>query len=325
LSSLGETLRSARQSKGLTTEQVSEAIHINPSYLSALEEERLDEFPAEVYARGFLRSYASFLGLDPAPLLDEFHALRHPPGAEAPPSRRRHRPDTAQAPGISEPASGSSSPLFPYARAEYGGSRHRPIGIALAVIAFVIILMLGYARGAGYLSSIGARLRRHSAAAPIRTAPPVIKRPSPKAAPVKFHGAPVTLSLHFTGFAYVNVKTDAGSNPNLDGLYQPGQHQTWKGRKLVTLYADRGNDVTATLNGKSLGPLAHRARKVWYWFKAGPNNTAAWGIGKPAAANSTAATLSKSTAATSANSAAARALKQPAAPPGAVKPVGSST
>ncbi|MFQ6019962.1 MAG: helix-turn-helix domain-containing protein [Dehalococcoidia bacterium] len=70
--SLGETLQSARSSRGVTLEDAERATRIPRKYLEALEREEYGIMPAPVYARGFLRSYAGYLGLDPGELLPFF-------------------------------------------------------------------------------------------------------------------------------------------------------------------------------------------------------------------------------------------------------------
>ena len=72
MSPLGETLRRARQARGITVEDAERATRIPRRYLEALEQENYTILPAPVYARGFLRSYAGYLGLDPAALLPLF-------------------------------------------------------------------------------------------------------------------------------------------------------------------------------------------------------------------------------------------------------------
>jgi len=63
---------------------VEDATRIRRIFLEALEEERFDELPPDVYARGFLRNYARFLGLDPDPLLKAFHPPRARPTLKLP-------------------------------------------------------------------------------------------------------------------------------------------------------------------------------------------------------------------------------------------------
>jgi transcriptional regulator with XRE-family HTH domain len=69
---LGETLQRARQARGLTLEEVERDTRISCRYLQALENENFGLLPAPVYARGFLRTYARYLGLEPANLLPLF-------------------------------------------------------------------------------------------------------------------------------------------------------------------------------------------------------------------------------------------------------------
>jgi hypothetical protein len=69
---LGETLRRARQTKGITIEDAERVTRIPKKYLEALEVEDYGILPAPVYARGFLRSYAGYLGLDAQELLPFF-------------------------------------------------------------------------------------------------------------------------------------------------------------------------------------------------------------------------------------------------------------
>ncbi len=61
---LGQSLKNRRLQKGLTLEEVTRVLRIQPRYLKALEAERWEDLPARVYVEGFLAKYAEFLGLD---------------------------------------------------------------------------------------------------------------------------------------------------------------------------------------------------------------------------------------------------------------------
>jgi cytoskeleton protein RodZ len=63
--SLGVALRSRREAQGLDLEHLSLATRIRPQYLAALEAMRLDELPSRPFAVGYVRAYASAVGLDP--------------------------------------------------------------------------------------------------------------------------------------------------------------------------------------------------------------------------------------------------------------------
>jgi len=73
-SSVGETLRAARLSRGIEIETVSQSIHIRPVQLKAIEENDIEALPGMTYAVGFVRSYANFLGLNGAEIVHRFKA-----------------------------------------------------------------------------------------------------------------------------------------------------------------------------------------------------------------------------------------------------------
>src|SRR5947209_10387867 len=70
---IGASLREAREKRGLTSEDVQEALRIRARYLTALEEERWELLPGDAYTKGFLRTYAEFLGLNGTLYIDEYN------------------------------------------------------------------------------------------------------------------------------------------------------------------------------------------------------------------------------------------------------------
>lgn len=69
---IGAELREAREGQKRSLDDVAARLRARVSVLEALEDERFDDFGGDVYARGFLRSYASELGLDPLPMLETY-------------------------------------------------------------------------------------------------------------------------------------------------------------------------------------------------------------------------------------------------------------
>lgn len=85
MAQVGDALRAARESRGLTLEQVETTTRIRRVFLEALEEDRFDELPAPVYTRGFIRNYARLLGLDPDDVVAAYAAATGtPPPGPAP-------------------------------------------------------------------------------------------------------------------------------------------------------------------------------------------------------------------------------------------------
>jgi len=69
---IGDVLRDARQAQGRSVEESAQALRARPGQIRALEADEFTGFGGDVYARGFLKSYAVQLGLDPEPLLHSY-------------------------------------------------------------------------------------------------------------------------------------------------------------------------------------------------------------------------------------------------------------
>ena len=75
MTQFGQTLRQAREAKSVSLAQAERATRISKLYLEALEEHQFSQLPASAYARGIVRNYAAYLGLDPAEMLAGYEAL----------------------------------------------------------------------------------------------------------------------------------------------------------------------------------------------------------------------------------------------------------
>jgi cytoskeletal protein RodZ len=74
--SLGEKLRSARESKGFNFDTVCRDTNIATRYLEAFEKEDFSVFPGESYLIGFLRNYGEYLGLNVRELLSLYQGIK---------------------------------------------------------------------------------------------------------------------------------------------------------------------------------------------------------------------------------------------------------
>jgi transcriptional regulator with XRE-family HTH domain len=79
---IGTALREARESKGISLQKASRETRIHSDYLTALERESYESLRADVYVRGFLRSYSSYLGLDPHKVMTFYDRRAAPSPAE---------------------------------------------------------------------------------------------------------------------------------------------------------------------------------------------------------------------------------------------------
>jgi hypothetical protein len=69
---VGDILKEARKGKDLTFNKIEEDTKIRAKFLQALEQGEYDKIPGEVYVKGFLRNYATYLGLDPMVMLEKY-------------------------------------------------------------------------------------------------------------------------------------------------------------------------------------------------------------------------------------------------------------
>jgi len=86
---VGELLRSARASRGLSLQQVSNETKIPLRYLEALEQDRLEALPGGFYGRAHVRAYAQAVHLDPGLLAQLEQDLKASVPIEAAPERPR--------------------------------------------------------------------------------------------------------------------------------------------------------------------------------------------------------------------------------------------
>jgi cytoskeleton protein RodZ len=84
---IGATLREARNRRKVDLSEVESAIKIRVRYLQAIENEEWDALPGGAYTRGFVRTYALYLGLDGDRLADDYRRITAPPGGERAPKR----------------------------------------------------------------------------------------------------------------------------------------------------------------------------------------------------------------------------------------------
>ena len=99
----GDSLRLARESRGLSLEDVARETRIRIEYLDAMERDDFRALPGDVYSRGFLRNYGSYLGLNAAEVIAAYDGRNDQP---------RKRPRTgaiATQPAAQSPVSMASS------------------------------------------------------------------------------------------------------------------------------------------------------------------------------------------------------------------------
>jgi cytoskeleton protein RodZ len=109
MGAFGDKFRKARESKDLSFDDVSNVIKITPRMLRAIEEENFDQLPGGVFNKGFIRSYAKHLGLDPEEAVGEYLEKMRQAQIEA---QQAWQPPTmaeGRTPGAKQPAAAKSA------------------------------------------------------------------------------------------------------------------------------------------------------------------------------------------------------------------------
>ena len=88
--SLGEKLRQAREERGISISEVAEQTRISPQYIKSIENDDYKPLPGGIFNKGFVRSYARYVGFDEAQALDEYAQLMAAISIETEPDQTFH-------------------------------------------------------------------------------------------------------------------------------------------------------------------------------------------------------------------------------------------
>jgi cytoskeleton protein RodZ len=236
MAGLGEELRATREARNLSLSDVSERLHIRTVYLQSLEEEDWAAIAAPVYVRGFLRTYARFLGLDPEAAVARFNEAVPPQVASVPQQGRYLRTSARRGPS---PwlwlASAAAIVLLGFVGYNYYElQKEQPIGV---------VGMTSEQPVASPTPSTGIG-RAAAAGRPGATASPS-RGPAGRA-------AGKGLGVKLVQRSWLRIAVD-GSTP-MEGIYPAGTERVFHG-KTVTVRAGNAAGVDVTVNGRDVGTL----------------------------------------------------------------------
>ena len=225
---LGGILAEARQAKGVTLEQAASATRVRLHILTALEEDRSAELPAPVYARGYLRTYASYLEIDSERLLEAYEA-----------SRTRQSGSLAIRPLSSLTASPNLVLTAPAAGA---------VGLVLLVFAFT-----GYVYKE--LDSVRTPPPAPRVAATALATPTASPSPSPLAPTPA--AAVATVQVSVTDTVWIDVAVDGKPQfADAGRILQPGATLSFSGSR-VKVTTGKGVATLISVNGRDFGAMGN--------------------------------------------------------------------
>jgi cytoskeletal protein RodZ len=233
---LGEQLRAARTRKGVSIDEAADATKIRRRYLIALERDDHAGLPGGTYGRVFVRTYASYLGLDP----EEMAAM------------------------------------LPAAPSPTAGQIERPAGFVRPPRAIATVLIAVFSVGALAAVIVALQLRQAgpeesdttASGVPLPTAAPATatsaagqsRVATAEASPAA--GAPGAIKVQARATESVWISVTADGHQVFAGSLAKGQARTWDGARQIALRTGDGSRLNITVNGQDKGALAGSANVV---------------------------------------------------------------
>jgi cytoskeleton protein RodZ len=283
LAALGDMLRDAREARGVSLTEAERETKIRAKYIQALEDDNLAGLPGPVYARGFLRNYAQFLGLDPQEVIDLFEEQSQPTRNKIRAARGER---TVEKRGKQQEKI-SIHPLSPEpidTRVRYGSSY---IAVSLLAIPLIILFYFVYSVwGANRSPNLPVPTPRPPTLTPIPiptefvagpgtgafntptvpvVVPPVdvaatqavataaalaLISPTPLPPPV---AEQVSVKVDTTRDAWLRVLVDGVQQ--FSGTLPRGATRQWTGKNTVRIRTGRADSVRVTVNGADIGTM----------------------------------------------------------------------
>lgn len=222
MESVGELLRLERESQGKTIEDVAAATKMSTLIIESLEDDRFSAFPAPVYAKGHLRTYARFLGLSEDDVVEKYMRFTQ--------QREPDELDEWDAVELEIQEQGRAA-------------SRRGLWIAAAAVVVVVVLVVWLTR-------------ERPPAEPTETASeeaPLVTPPVSEAAwvdtMIEVHSLELMVVAKSRVYLTVSVDGERVSDLTLDA----GDRRRWEGVEEFELFVGTGEALDLYLNGEYLG------------------------------------------------------------------------
>lgn len=263
----GAILKRCREYHGISLHDAAEATKIGVNYLTALEEDRASEFASLAYLKGFLRIYATHLGLNPEDMLRLYERLYEPP----------EQPSASGPEASDEPAAGSNSfrwrklllpailllMMLVVAAILNHKTNSVPPSQAVAPAPATPLATLPQPPVQSSVSSVHQPAQKPEAAPkPERQQRVEVSEPEPPARqPAPESSKSFIAGMRVTKNGSLTVIID-GATPQHYEL-SVGDMVEWKAEKSIALELSNGGGVEVEVNGKSLAPLVSAGVPVY--------------------------------------------------------------
>lgn len=266
--SIGQTLSAARRQAGLTVEDMSAKTRLRATVVRAIEADEFALCGGDFYARGHIRTLASLVGLDPAPLLAEYDATVGRPD------------DLPVASQIYETEAGGRA-------ITRKSERHAPNwgAAAMAMVLLVIIAIAGtqllkggggkgapsvpaQAQGATTTPPTSSPSPTAIASTPAQTTPTQAPQSAPPSSALAAVGVSVQVKVT-TAKCWV-LATGSTGQVLYQGVLNPGDTQSFVDPQQISLKLGNAPATDLTVNGVNIG--APPTKNTVASFHFGPGN-----------------------------------------------------
>ena len=288
MTSLGETLRSARLKRNLELNRIADELKISTGMLRAIEEGRFDKLPGGVFARSFVRQYARFLEIDESEIEGELTRVLEPP------------PELPQVPHQAQPLE-SGIPLPRMSGWQAVGDQGARWSSSAWALVLMVLVMLACAGAYAWWQrrpvvahqrpQVAAQASAPSAPAPVpaepapapvsapsapveaqtQPAPPPVAveppSPAPAAAAEPNSDAAVRVEVLAQEPTWISVRTDGQST--FSGVLDANQTRTLAANRNVLLKIGNAAGVEVRFNGKTVGPFGGQGAVRTIQFTSG--------------------------------------------------------
>jgi cytoskeleton protein RodZ len=236
MANFGASFKKARESKGISLDQIASETRISTRFLQAIENEEFQLLPGGIFNRGFVRAYAEKIGFDPDQAVADYERLvevRPPLETPAAPTAPQRKP---------------ARHLYPLAIG----------GLILVIVVFYLLTR----ESSNTAQTAGAPPPPTSPAvvqspppAPPPTAPPETTTAAPEPEPAPPQAEPLRIDIDVKEATWIKVVADgATANPgeNLD----PGMMRHYTAKNSISLIVGNAGGLDVKINdmpGKSLG------------------------------------------------------------------------
>lgn len=227
---LGEKLRAAREARGVTISEVAEQTRIAPMYIECIENDNYKPLPGGIFNKGFVKSYARFIGYDEQQALGEYNSLLSQTEGNQEDHTKTYRPEVL----TDDRASQSTLPTLIFA------------GIILALMTGGILFLVNYLQSKPSSDPIATNTSTTDQTQPepsLTPIPPAGAAPTMQTLKVEFRTATEPISLRAT--------SDGKTSEN---IVTPGTAQTFEPRESLRLSYSKSLASSAQLfiNGKQI-------------------------------------------------------------------------